>query len=144
MACCLFSTKSLSKPVINFYNHSPRYSLKWGKYQKKQIFTGEIVFNVIISNFAAILSGGRWLKTLLWIGTWRVNHNNSTGAHRASHASWWAIIQPSMHMKTAWNPMSHWNSSRLPGTCRQPCCRRPTIDGGPRQGNCRQNYKRCC
>ena len=63
-ACCLFSTKPLSKPIWVIVNWTLRNKLQWNFNQNTKLFIHEKASENIVYEMAAILSRERWVNCL--------------------------------------------------------------------------------
>ena len=63
MACRLFGTKPLSKPMQGFVNWTLRKKLQWNLTQIKKLFIHENAFENIVCETAPILLRERWVDT---------------------------------------------------------------------------------
>ena len=85
MACCLFSAKPLSKPMLGYYQLNFRNKLEWNLSQDRKLFIHENASENIVCEMAAILSRRRWVKrctSSLITATAKVDSNPTT---RDSH-----------------------------------------------------------
>ena len=64
MACPLFGTKPLSKPMLGYCQLDPMNKLQWKFSKNTQLFIHENAYENIVCEMAAILSQGRWVNTL--------------------------------------------------------------------------------
>ena len=73
MACCLFGTKPLSKPMQGYCNWTLMNKLQWNSYQNTKLFIHENASENIVSEMGAILFRVRWVKSLVVTNRWSVN-----------------------------------------------------------------------
>ena len=64
MACCLFGAKPLSKPMIG-YCQLDRYEQTSFQSKSKTFLSRKCTWN-IVCDMAAMLSRGRWVKSMVW------------------------------------------------------------------------------
>ena len=65
MACRLFGTKPLSKPILGYCELDPYEQISVKFNQNTNIFIQENAFKNIVCETGAILSGGRWVKCII-------------------------------------------------------------------------------
>ena len=62
MACRLFGTKPLSKPMLEYCHLDPRNKLHWNPKKNSNIFIQENAFESIVCEMTAILSRPQYVK----------------------------------------------------------------------------------
>ena len=67
MACHLFGTKPLSKPMLGYCHLNLRNKLQWNFNQNTKLLINEIAFENIVCKMTTIFSRGRWVNEIWYL-----------------------------------------------------------------------------